>query len=93
MKLIFSFNFLINQDTLGEKPIQAKQENGITTLSSEELTNPDAASIIGVNPESPAEKENATLKTEKTEEEQSETSNAQDKTLKKPDKILPCPPL
>ncbi|KAM1460789.1 hypothetical protein TB2_045059 [Malus domestica] len=80
-----------NKDTLGEKPIQTKQENGITALSSEELKNPDAASIIGVNPESPVEKENATLKTEKTEEEQSETSNSQDKTLKKPDKILPCP--
>ncbi|XP_009360614.1 cyclic dof factor 1 [Pyrus x bretschneideri] len=80
-----------NKDTLGEKPIQKTQENGIPTLSSEELANPDAASRIGVNRESPVEKESATLKTEKTEEEQSETSNSQDKTLKKPDKILPCP--
>lgn len=31
------------------------------------------------------------MKTSKNDEDQSETSNSQDKTLKKPDKILPCP--
>ncbi|KAH0973678.1 hypothetical protein GBA52_025834 [Prunus armeniaca] len=75
----------------GEKPMQTKQEDGIPPLSLEEVTNPDTASRVGVNPKSPVEKENATVKDLKTEEEQSETSNSQEKTLKKPDKILPCP--
>ena len=37
------------------------------------------------------EREATTLKTTKTEEEQSETSNSHDKNLKKPNKTLPCP--
>ncbi|CAB4275018.1 unnamed protein product [Prunus armeniaca] len=80
-----------HKDTSGEKPMQTKQEDGIPPLSLEEVTNPDTASRVGVNPKSPVEKENATVKDLKTEEEQSETSNSQEKTLKKPDKILPCP--
>jgi len=77
---------------LGEKPSDEKNEDGIPTQSTEEFTNPDAASrtdeeSITVSTERKA----ATLKTSKTEEEQDETSNSQDKILKKPDKIVPCP--
>ncbi|XP_055806633.1 cyclic dof factor 3-like [Solanum dulcamara] len=40
---------------------------------------------------SPGYYECSTAKTSKSEEEQGETSNSQEKNLKKPDKILPCP--
>lgn len=81
----------VNKDTLGEKAIQNKEEDEVLPLSSKELTNPDAASRIVENPKTPIDKETTTIKTLKAEEEQSETSNSQEKTLKKPDKILPCP--
>ncbi|KAK9925057.1 hypothetical protein M0R45_033398 [Rubus argutus] len=81
----------VNKDTLGEKAIQNKEEDEVLPLSSKELTNPDAASRIGENPKTPIDKETTAIKTLKAEEEQSETSNSQEKTLKKPDKILPCP--
>ncbi|KAG4922671.1 hypothetical protein JHK86_051484 [Glycine max] len=82
----------VDKDTLGEKLTDDKKEDGAPTQSSEEVTNLDTAS--GSCEESVAlstEREATTLKTMKTEEEQSETSNSQDKNLKKPDKILPCP--
>lgn len=77
---------------MGEKPTANKKEDGGRPVSSEESTNPDGASGISENPKTPSvEKESATLKASKTEEEHSESSNSQEKTLKKPDKILPCP--
>lgn len=82
----------LDKDTLGEKPTDNKKEDGAPTQSSEEVTNPEAAS--GTCEESitlSTEREATPLKTSKTEEEQGETSNSQDKNLKKPDKILPCP--
>ncbi|KAL6139765.1 hypothetical protein ACLB2K_058067 [Fragaria x ananassa] len=80
-----------DEETLGEKGIQNKEEDEVLPLCSEELTNPDEASRIGESPKAPVDKEIAALKTLKAEEEQSETSNSQEKTLKKPDKIIPCP--
>ncbi|KAL5582271.1 hypothetical protein UlMin_014713 [Ulmus minor] len=75
-----------------EKPSETKQEDGAQPGSSEELQTPDATSKIGDNSKtSSVEDESATFKASKTEEEQSETNNSQEKTLKKPDKILPCP--
>ncbi|KAI4346612.1 hypothetical protein L6164_007493 [Bauhinia variegata] len=80
-----------DKDTLGEKPVQDKKEEGATAQSSEVLSNPDAASRTGEESITPSvEKEATILKTSKTEEP-SETSNSQEKALKKPDKILPCP--
>lgn len=51
------------------------------------MTEPNATSMLNENTNAPsAETDSATLKESKAEEEQKE-----DKTLKKPDKILPCP--
>ncbi|XP_041008304.1 cyclic dof factor 2-like isoform X1 [Juglans microcarpa x Juglans regia] len=80
------------KDILGEKPSENKQEGPGPPVSSEELTNPDVTSGISENSKTlPVEKESATLKPSKSEEERSESSNSQEKPLKKPDKILPCP--
>ncbi|XP_009792864.1 cyclic dof factor 1-like [Nicotiana sylvestris] len=49
---------------------------------------PEKSDIIE---ESPSYNDCSTAKTSKSEEEQAETSNSQEKILKKPDKILPCP--
>lgn len=76
---------------MGEEPTEGKKEEGALTQSLENITNPDTASRSSeesINPSS-EEEEAITLKTSKTKEEQGE--NSQDKTLKKPDKILPCP--
>ncbi|KAF2313612.1 hypothetical protein GH714_012392 [Hevea brasiliensis] len=82
-----------DKDAVGEKPTESsKQENGARTITSEESSNPDATSGVSENHKMPCvEKENDALKTSKIEEEQSDTSNSQEKTPKKPDKILPCP--
>ncbi|KAK7330349.1 hypothetical protein VNO77_24540 [Canavalia gladiata] len=52
-------------------------------------TSPEAI----VNPKTPSiEEETAKTKSEKSEKEQSDgANNSQEKTLKKPDKVLPCP--
>ncbi|CAJ2668992.1 unnamed protein product [Trifolium pratense] len=83
----------IEKDTSGDKQTDEKNE-GVSMQSTGEFTNQDAAS--GTGEESitvSTEREDATLKTSKTEkeEQQDETSNSQDKILKKPDKIIPCP--
>lgn len=45
-----------------------------------------------MNPETPSiEEESAKSKSGKSEKEQSDAGNSQEKTLKKPDKVLPCP--
>ncbi|KAK7316349.1 hypothetical protein VNO77_35318 [Canavalia gladiata] len=81
----------IEQDSVGEEATESKKEDATPTQSSSEVTNIDTVSRSGeesVNPST--EKETVTPKTsKKTEEEHGE--NSQDKTLKKPDKILPCP--
>ncbi|XP_061355126.1 cyclic dof factor 2-like [Gastrolobium bilobum] len=80
----------IDQDTMGEEPAESKKEDGSPIQLSEEVTNIDTASRSGEECINPSTKEEAiTLKTSKSEEEHGE--NSQDKTLKKPDKILPCP--
>ncbi|XP_028780492.1 cyclic dof factor 2 [Neltuma alba] len=79
------------KDASGENP-KENTEDGAPAQSTKEVANPDAASRTGeesITP--PTEKDATTLKASKSEEEQSETSNSQEKTLKKPDKILPCP--
>lgn len=77
---------------MGEEPSEGKQEDGGPPVTSEESSNPDATSGISENHKtSSIEKESTTLKTSKTEEEQTDISNSQEKTPKKPDKILPCP--
>lgn len=58
----------------------------------EEPTDSETLADGNVNPKTPSiEEENAKAKTAKTEKERSGTTNSQGQTLKKPDKILPCP--
>ncbi|XP_043704852.1 cyclic dof factor 3-like isoform X1 [Telopea speciosissima] len=79
------------KDTLGDKPTENK-DDGAPPPSSDESTNPATLSGTDKNPKTPSvDKETAMPNASKTEEEQGETNNSQDKTLKKPDKILPCP--
>ncbi|XWS32880.1 hypothetical protein CRYUN_Cryun22dG0028500 [Craigia yunnanensis] len=92
------------KDTVGDKTIEieqeigdrkddgSKQDDGAPPVTSGESTNLEVISGASDNPKTPSvEKESTALKTSKTDEDQSETSNPQEKTLKKPDKILPCP--
>ncbi|KAF8408115.1 hypothetical protein HHK36_007257 [Tetracentron sinense] len=81
-----------DKDPLGENPTEIEQKDGAPPTSSRDVTDPDMSSGINENPKTPSgDKETATLHTSRTEEEQSEMNNSQEKTLKKPDKILPCP--
>ncbi|TXG56515.1 hypothetical protein EZV62_017828 [Acer yangbiense] len=59
----------------------------------EDRKDPTTSSGISDNPETPSVDTEAasSLKSSKKGEQQSETSNSDEKTLKKPDKILPCP--
>ncbi|XP_010258324.1 PREDICTED: cyclic dof factor 2-like [Nelumbo nucifera] len=82
------------KDQSGGKPAKTEGEdgNGLPPASVKEVTDHDTSLVINENPKTPSvDKETATPKASKTEEEQSETSIPQEKTLKKPDKILPCP--
>ncbi|KAK9272869.1 hypothetical protein L1049_003247 [Liquidambar formosana] len=82
----------VDEETLEGKVSESKQKDGSPPQTSEGFAGPDAMSGINENPKTPSvDNETATLKTSKTEEEQSEISASQEKTLKKPDKILPCP--
>jgi hypothetical protein len=75
----------IDEDTMEEELTKCKKEKDETLAqSSQKNTDLDTASRLveeSINP--------STEEEQKTNEEQAE--NAQDKTLKKPDKLLPCP--
>ncbi|KAK6128363.1 hypothetical protein DH2020_037894 [Rehmannia glutinosa] len=66
-----------HQSQSGPKQNNLKEEDRAQPSSSNELKDSNAPPPL--------------VEDSKTEEDQSETSNSQDKTLKKPDKILPCP--
>ncbi|KAM7483323.1 hypothetical protein LguiB_007906 [Lonicera macranthoides] len=58
----------------------------------EESKNSKASPESDENPKTPSiDEESPTLTPPKTENDQSDTTNSQQKALKKPDKILPCP--
>ncbi|KAF5748989.1 hypothetical protein HS088_TW04G00950 [Tripterygium wilfordii] len=83
---------VVDKDATEEKPSDTKPEDGAPSVASDESRNPDTTSGTNENSKTSPVKESDTSKTSKTEEEQSETSTSQEKTtLKKPDKILPCP--
>lgn len=76
-----------NKDLPEDKPNDKEEDKANSTIS-EDVTEPNATSI-NENSKTPSpENESTTDKTTKSEEEQSDN---QEKTLKKPDKILPCP--
>ncbi|KAG6415714.1 hypothetical protein SASPL_123128 [Salvia splendens] len=71
-----------------------KEEGRSQPLTSDELkdSNANATPSIVEDPKAlSAGSDAGPMESLKTEEDQTETSDSQDKTLKKPDKILPCP--
>ncbi|KAK2994620.1 hypothetical protein RJ640_025674 [Escallonia rubra] len=80
-----------DKDPLGEKVTDAKAEGRDHRLTSEEFPDQNADMTSKEPRTASADNEAAAVKCSKTEEEQSDTSDPQEKTLKKPDKILPCP--
>ncbi|XP_039008059.1 cyclic dof factor 2-like isoform X2 [Hibiscus syriacus] len=70
----------------------SKEDDSSPPVISGESTNLEAISGASDSSETASvEKERTGLKMSKTEEDPSATSNLQEKTLKKPTKILPCP--
>ncbi|XP_022728001.1 cyclic dof factor 3-like [Durio zibethinus] len=79
-------------DSLAEKTTETGHEDDILPSNREESTNPETLPEPNVNPKTPSiDEETGKSKTGKTGKEQSDATNSQEKTLKKPDKILPCP--
>ncbi|KAM0961658.1 hypothetical protein FF1_021033 [Malus domestica] len=76
------------EETKSGKELAAdKQDADTSDLITEDLKAPTTSSGISENPKTPS----ADRETSCKNGDQSETSSSQDKTLKKPDKILPCP--
>ncbi|KAK7347286.1 hypothetical protein VNO80_21814 [Phaseolus coccineus] len=85
-----------------DQEIEEDKDAGVENVTDEELE-ADPAPSAGetkdsdtpeaiVNPETPSiEEETAKSKADKSEKEQGDAANSQEKTLKKPDKVLPCP--
>ncbi|KAE9595626.1 hypothetical protein Lal_00031191 [Lupinus albus] len=72
------------------KELATDQDDEATLQTKEDLKSPTSSGIYE-NPKTPsAERETSLVKSSKNGE-QTETSVSQDKTLKKPEKILPCP--
>ncbi|KAK4783126.1 hypothetical protein SAY86_007500 [Trapa natans] len=81
-----------DKETPKGNPTTSRSEDDAQLEAQEDSTDPDAASATSENNKTTSlEKESAIKKATKSEEEQSEMSNSQEKPLKKPDKILPCP--
>ncbi|KAK2381028.1 cyclic dof factor [Trifolium repens] len=87
-------NSAIQQETEepSRKELATTQDDDASQQTTEDLKSLTTSSVILENPpKTPsAETENSLLKSS-TNGEQSETSVSEEKTLKKPDKIIPCP--
>ncbi|KAG6423964.1 hypothetical protein SASPL_114373 [Salvia splendens] len=69
-----------------------KDEDQTQPLASDGLKDSNTTASIVENPKAlSADSDAGPMQSLKTEEDQTETSNSEEKTLKKPDKILPCP--
>ncbi|KAL3526532.1 hypothetical protein ACH5RR_011188 [Cinchona calisaya] len=80
------------KDLSAGKADASKTEDGAESMMAEELTDSTPSSLTKDNSKAPSvDNEAAPAKASKAEDEQNATSNSQDKILKKPDKILPCP--
>uniref|UniRef100_A0A5B6YNW3 Dof-type domain-containing protein n=1 Tax=Davidia involucrata TaxID=16924 RepID=A0A5B6YNW3_DAVIN len=74
------------------KPIETEQQDKTPPLITENSKNAETLPESDENPKTPSiDEETAALNPSKTENDQSDTNNSEQKTLKKPDKILPCP--
>ncbi|XP_077224604.1 cycling DOF factor 3 [Tasmannia lanceolata] len=79
------------KDSSNQNYAEAKEKDQSPQIS-EEFRAKTKSSMINENPKQPlGEKETAAEYALKPEEEENETSISKEKTLKKPDKILPCP--
>ncbi|GAB4860763.1 hypothetical protein Ancab_035926 [Ancistrocladus abbreviatus] len=75
-----------------EKSIEPGQQGDPSSPGKEDSINQQTTSEASENQKAPdAEKDPAEVETPKDEKDSGETKNSQEKTLKKPDKILPCP--
>ncbi|XWS64252.1 hypothetical protein CRYUN_Cryun06bG0170300 [Craigia yunnanensis] len=80
-----------DQESTAKEFLKDKHEDSTYNEIREDLKDPVTLSGISENARSPlAERKTSSLKSSK-KEEISETTSSQEKTLKKPDKILPCP--
>ncbi|KAK7317981.1 hypothetical protein RJT34_02659 [Clitoria ternatea] len=73
------------------KELNSVQEDDASHQTTEELKSPTTSSGIYENPKTPSAETETSLPKSSTNGEQSETSASEEKTLKKPDKIIPCP--
>ncbi|CAI9777387.1 unnamed protein product [Fraxinus pennsylvanica] len=79
-------------DLSGQKQENSDVKDGAQPLMSEELKDSNVTPPTNNDSKAPAIDNNvSTLKSSKTVDNSSETSTSQEKSLKKPDKILPCP--
>lgn len=82
----------LDKNLSGEKVTDTKEEDGTHLMKSEGFTDPNPTSVIDENPKTPSfDNEAVTGLSSKNEEQSGDSSNSQEKTLKKPDKIIPCP--
>ncbi|CAK9138117.1 unnamed protein product [Ilex paraguariensis] len=80
------------KDHLADGSNEPKPQDKALSPITDESTDPQMLSESDKNPKTPSiDEETAPLQSPKTENDQSDASNSQQKTLKKPDKILPCP--
>ncbi|KAK2969019.1 hypothetical protein RJ640_007884 [Escallonia rubra] len=78
-----------NKEPSGGELTETKQEDASSHPIVEELIGPPTSSGISEDPKTPNDESENSSKNNK--EDPSETSISEEKTLKKPDKILPCP--
>ncbi|CAA2983619.1 cyclic dof factor 2-like [Olea europaea subsp. europaea] len=80
------------KDLSGQKQEKSDVKDGAQPLILEELKDSNVTPLTNNDSKAPSSDNNASiLKSSKTRDNSSETSTSQEKTLKKPDKILPCP--
>ncbi|GAB4840025.1 hypothetical protein Ancab_020734 [Ancistrocladus abbreviatus] len=80
----------VDETASTEEHVDSKQDEGSSDVSLKEFKDPVTSLAISDTPTiASADKEVKSSNTKK--EEQIETSTSQEKSLKKPDKILPCP--
>ncbi|KAJ8544935.1 hypothetical protein K7X08_017518 [Anisodus acutangulus] len=90
-----------DEDTNGEEDVEAHKDNfegnldvgkdQIETLTGEELQDQNSDPTRTDSIKGPAVDNDCSTRPSKSEDEEGEASNSQEKILKKPDKILPCP--
>ncbi|KAK7388929.1 hypothetical protein VNO78_23757 [Psophocarpus tetragonolobus] len=72
----------VTEEEVEDDPPSNDEETKNSGTSPESIVNPETPSI---------EEESAKPKGDKSEKEEGDAANSQEKTLKKPDKVLPCP--